>query len=172
MDKQLFAKLINGELEIAPHHYQDDDTYIMNFDECEELMIQYGYKPVIGECPDYNNSQEIHITYREEKECIKRIYELIEKANPQFEVNSIDLEEKIEDEKYEELIKENEELKNRINTLEEKQQEIFNMINSFINECIGSMNKVDELDSKMDSIENNINSINDFIELYNLTKRN
>ena len=127
MDKQLFAKLINGELEIAPHHYQDNDTYIMNFDECEELMYQFGYKPVIGERPDYNhNTQEVIITYKEEKNCIRKYYEIIEKITPQFEVNNIDEEiNNLDDEKYNELIKENSELRKRLEELKSQGYETY-----------------------------------------------
>ena len=172
MDKQLFAKLINGELEIAPHHYQDDDTYIMNFDECEEMMIQFGYKPVIGDLPEYDfNTQDVLIIYKEERKCIRRYCEIIDKAIPQFEANDIDEIKETTNSDYEILIKENEELIRRIEELEIKQQETYNMVNSFINEVTQSINKVNELDTKMIGVKNSINTFNQFIDFYNSINR-
>lgn len=172
MDKQLFAKLINGELEIAPHHYQDNDTYIMNFNECEELMIQFGYKPVVGDLPEYDfNTQDALISYKEERKCIRRYCEIIDKAIPQFEVDDINEVEEKTDKQYETLIKENEELKRRIEELEAKQQETYNMVNSFINEVTQSINKVNELDTKMIGVKNSINTFNQFIDFYNSINR-
>ena len=91
MDKRLFAKLNSeGELIIAPHHYEDENTYIMNFDECEELMFNYGFKPIRGKEPEYNReTQNLIINYVEEDTCIRKVCEAIEKVTPQFEVNDI-----------------------------------------------------------------------------------
>ena len=175
MDK-IYAKLdSNGELIIAPRHYQDDDIYIMNFNECEELLLQYGYKPVIGKEPDFDHkSQEIEITYAEEQDCIRRIFTIIDIAVPQFldetlekefvsySVNNID----------EELLKkENEELKQRVDELERKQDEMLNILNTFITEMTNNMNKVNDFESEMTNINNSINTFNKFIEFYNSTRK-
>ena len=178
MDKRLFAKLNSeGELIIAPHHYEDDDTYIMNFDECEELMFIYGFKPIRGKEPEYNReTQNLIINYVEEDTCIRKVCEVIEKVTPQFEVNSID-------EEPEEIIeksvithsvdiqKENEELKQRVEDLERKQQELLNLLNSFISECSTSMNKINNMEDNMISMKISIKKFNKFIDLYNSTKR-
>ena len=178
MDKQLFAKIKNGELEIAPHNYQDEINFIMNFDECEELMLQYGYKPIIGEEPKIDRlTQSIHVDYIEEENYIRRICTIYDKMIPQSEeVNSIDKEvpitrEIINDINIDNLLEENKELRGRIEILEKKQQEMFNILNSFINETVHSLNKVNDLDSSMSSIKNSIRTFNQFIDFYNDSKR-
>ena len=77
----MYGKL-NGEgVEYAPINYETDDgNLILNFNKNEQLMIQYGYKMVIEQIPEYDiNTQRIYVSkYIENRNSIIIIYEVIE----------------------------------------------------------------------------------------------
>lgn len=66
----MYGKLINNELSVAPKNYTDEFNTILNFNTNEELMIKYGYKPVIESIkPDYPYT----LSYEENEDNITEI---------------------------------------------------------------------------------------------------
>lgn len=66
----MYGKLIDGVLEIAPQNYETDNNTILNFNTDEDLMREYGYKPVIEAVkPDY----PYILSYTEDEDCITEI---------------------------------------------------------------------------------------------------
>ena len=90
----MLAKVINGELSYAPTNYKTDDgRLITNFNKCEELMRQYGYKDVVDIRPAYNEeTQYIRVVGYEDEEVITISYEVVDK---QISEPEITLEERV-----------------------------------------------------------------------------
>lgn len=60
----MYGKLIDNKLSIAPINYIDENTTILNFNLNEDVMKEYGYKPVVEvERPETNRMY--HIEYSE-----------------------------------------------------------------------------------------------------------
>ena len=82
----MFAKIINGVLHYAPVNYKTDLGHvIVNFNTNEEMMLQYGYKNVIGIKPDYNKeTQYLKISgYTDNGDNITVEYEVVDKPTPE-----------------------------------------------------------------------------------------
>ena len=82
----MFAKIINGVLHYAPVNYKTDlGQVIVNFNTNEEMMLQYGYKNVIGIKPDYNKeTQYLKISgYTDNEDNITVEYEVVDKSTPE-----------------------------------------------------------------------------------------
>lgn len=60
----MYGKLIDNELECAPVNYIDGNNTILNFNTDEQLMKQYGYKPII-EIGKPETNRLYHIEYEE-----------------------------------------------------------------------------------------------------------
>lgn len=55
----MLYKIINGGLSCPPETLRIDGKIITNFDKCEELQKEYGYKRLIdGEIPEYDPEKE------------------------------------------------------------------------------------------------------------------
>ena len=66
----MYGKLIDGALEVAPKNYTTENNTILNFNLDEDLMREYGYKPVIeSEKPDYPYT----VSYEEDENEIREI---------------------------------------------------------------------------------------------------
>ena len=66
----MYGKITEGVFEQAPKNYQDENTTICNFDLDEDLMREYGFKPVI-ECEKPVTDRYWEITYTENEEEIQ-----------------------------------------------------------------------------------------------------
>ena len=73
----LYGILINGVLKYAPKDYiTTDQVVIENFNKNEKLLLDYGYKTVIDEKPNYNKDTQ-YLTlkcYTEFREGCKKIF--------------------------------------------------------------------------------------------------
>lgn len=52
----MYAKLENNKLTYAPKNYNTGANLILNFNKNIELMSKYGFKEVIDNKPEYDNS--------------------------------------------------------------------------------------------------------------------
>jgi hypothetical protein len=78
----VFGRLINGKLQIAPKHFRmDNGGLILNFNNSEERMKEFGFKEVIDIRPAFDkNTQFLNmVEYKETEESITLVYEVLEK---------------------------------------------------------------------------------------------
>lgn len=78
----MFGRLINGKLQIAPKHFRmDNGGLILNFNNSEERMKEFGFKEVIDIRPPFDkNTQFLNmVEYEETEESITLVYEVLEK---------------------------------------------------------------------------------------------
>ena len=66
----MYGKITEGVFEQAPKNYQDENITICNFDLDEDLMKEYGFKPVI-ECEKPVTDRYWEIAYTENEEEIQ-----------------------------------------------------------------------------------------------------
>ena len=52
----MYAKLINNKLTYAPKNFNTGDNLILNFNKNINLMKQHGFKEIIDNKPNYDNS--------------------------------------------------------------------------------------------------------------------
>lgn len=106
----MFGRLINGKLQLAPKHFRmDNGGLILNFNNSEERMKEFGFKEVIDIRPAFDkNTQFLNmVEYKETEESITLVYEVLDKPVE---------EEPVVEPTQEEV--EISELKERINSLE------------------------------------------------------
>ena len=54
-----YAILVDNELVYAKEYYIcQDETVVINFNKNEDIMIKYGFKPVIDNPPTYDKTKE------------------------------------------------------------------------------------------------------------------
>lgn len=103
----MYGKLKDGQIIPAPKNFvTSSGNLIFNFDSKPALLIANGYKEIINEEPQYNQSKQeiIFSHYEEQEDTIVAIYNVIDKPLTQEElINS--------------LQSENEELKEQINNI-------------------------------------------------------
>lgn len=78
----MFGRLINGKLQIAPKHFRmDNGGLILNFNNSEERMKEFGFKEVIDIRPAFDkNTQFLNmVEYKETEESITLVYEVLDK---------------------------------------------------------------------------------------------
>jgi hypothetical protein len=78
----MFGRLINGKLQLAPKHFRmDNGGLILNFNNSEERMKEFGFKEVIDIRPAFDkNTQFLNmVEYKETEESITLVYEVLEK---------------------------------------------------------------------------------------------
>lgn len=84
----MYGKIINGTFCKAPNTFKTDNgQMITNFNIAEDLMVAYGFKPVIENKPEYNvSTQYLEMSSFEETETnITLNYDVIDKP----ELNTI-----------------------------------------------------------------------------------
>lgn len=90
-----YAKFIdNTNIELAPTNFEINDQIIINFNLNEDLMIEYGYKPVeVIECSDPYDSfyQVLGYYYKEFEDKIQQIYYIYEKDLNDVKLNLLQL---------------------------------------------------------------------------------
>ena len=97
----VYGKLSNGILRYAPKDYITiDQVVIENFNENEELLLEYGYKFIVDNKPEYNPETQ-YLTlqgYTELDESIICLYEVHDKPKeePTLEEQISDLKTEIE----------------------------------------------------------------------------
>ena len=107
----LYGKLINGVLKYAPKDYiTTDQVVIENFNKNEKLLLDYGYKTVIDEKPNYNKDTQ-YLTlkcYAESDAYIICEYDVndipVEKPSTEEEIENLKVEIEILNEAVQELI--------------------------------------------------------------------
>jgi hypothetical protein len=78
----VFGRLNNGKLQIAPKHFRmDNGGLILNFNNSEERMKEFGFKEVIDIRPAFDKSTQLlnMVEYKETEESITLVYEVLEK---------------------------------------------------------------------------------------------
>jgi hypothetical protein len=78
----MFGRLINGKLQLAPKHFRmDNGGLILNFNNSENKMKEFGFKEVIDIRPAFDkNTQFLNmVEYKETEESITLVYEVLEK---------------------------------------------------------------------------------------------
>lgn len=72
----MYAKLVNNRLQYAPKNYNTGESLILNFDLNVKLMRQYGFKEVIDNKPEYDNSIQYLVlgSYSEDENSISVNY--------------------------------------------------------------------------------------------------
>jgi hypothetical protein len=78
----MFGRLNNGKLQLAPKHFRmDNGGLILNFNNSEERMKEFGFKEVIDIRPAFDkNTQFLNmVEYKETEESITLVYEVLEK---------------------------------------------------------------------------------------------
>lgn len=78
----MFGRLINGKLQLAPKHFRmDNGGLILNFNNSEERMKEFGFKEVIDIRPAFDkNTQFLNmVEYKETEESITLVYEVLDK---------------------------------------------------------------------------------------------
>ena len=64
-----YARLVDGQLEIAPEVMYNEGTIIVNFNKNELLMKEYGFKQLVEDKPEYDERyQTLDIDKFEEQE--------------------------------------------------------------------------------------------------------
>lgn len=81
----IFARLVDNELIYAENYYvRQDGVLILNFNNNEDLMREYGFKPIIDNPPTYDETkEELHKVGVNEDD--KSIYILYEKRDIDLE---------------------------------------------------------------------------------------
>jgi hypothetical protein len=78
----MFGRLINGKLQLAPKHFRmDNGGLILNFNNSENKMKEFGFKEVIDIRPAFDkNTQFLNmVEYKETEESITLVYEVLDK---------------------------------------------------------------------------------------------
>lgn len=78
----MFGRLINGKLQLAPKHFRmDNGGLILNFNNSEERMKEFGFKEVIDIRPAFDKDTQFlnMVEYKETEESITLVYEVLEK---------------------------------------------------------------------------------------------
>lgn len=81
----MYGKLVNGTIQYAPMNLVTEDNIVIpNFYLDEELMLQYGYKPVFSEIPEYDAEKQYVVlqAYVETDIDITAQYVIIDKEVP------------------------------------------------------------------------------------------
>lgn len=79
----MYGELVNGYLYYAPKNYKTvSGEIIINFNENEELMKQYGFKKIIDEKPEHDRwLQSLKVaSYEETEDAIIRKYVVVDKV--------------------------------------------------------------------------------------------
>lgn len=78
----MFGRLINGKLQLAPKHFRmDNGGLILNFNNSEERMKEFGFKEVIDIRPAFDKDTQFlnMVEYKETEESITLVYEVLDK---------------------------------------------------------------------------------------------
>lgn len=78
----MFGRLINGKLQLAPKHFRmDNGGLILNFNNSEERMREFGFKEVIDIRPAFDKKTQFlnMVEYKETEESITLVYEVLDK---------------------------------------------------------------------------------------------
>ena len=126
----MYAKLENNKLVYAPRNYNTGANLILNFNKNIDLMKQYGFKEVIDNKPNHDNTTQ-YLT-------IKGYVENEDTITINYTVNGIEMnnEPTLEDKviELEIIVKEQDEL---INTTMLATDEMYNLLEPLLAETLG-----------------------------------